>query len=106
MLHARFNIPAQKQSFGQLSALFKYEFDQDQFEYSFTAWETLISQYQTTSGKLIGDDIKISVLKDRLPPVLQEYVTLHVDSTAKYTELRESVLNYYRSKKAYVLPAL
>jgi hypothetical protein len=47
----------------------------------------------------------LSLLIGKLPPHLQDHVTLNTADTSTYPEIKQVLVNYFKSKKAFMPPS-
>ena len=90
---------------GHFNSIYAFTFTDPSFQKDLTAWETLISDYQRHSGSIIPVDMKILLLTGKLPSHLQDHVTLNTVDSSSYNDIKEVLVNYFKSKKAFMPPS-
>ena len=105
LLNSRFQLPKRVRAMGHFNSIYAFTFNDPSFQKDLTAWETSVSDYQRHSGSLIPDDMKISLLTGKLPSHLQDHVTLNTADSSSYNDIKEVLVNYFKSKKAFMPPS-
>ena len=105
LLNKRFQLPKRVRAMGHFNSIYAFTFKDPSFEKDLTAWETLVSDNQRHSGSIIPDDMMISLLIGQLPSDLQDHVTLNTADTSTYPEIKQVLVNYFKSKKAFMPPS-
>jgi hypothetical protein len=105
LLNKRFQLPKRVRAMGHFNSIYAFTSKDPSFEKDLTAWETLVSDYQRHSGSIIPDDMMISLLIGKLPSHLQDHVTLNTADTSTYLEIKTVLVNYFKSKKAFLPPS-
>ena len=90
-LARRYNPGLQARSLAQLQEIMHFQFGQepagvtDQLIVS----ERLVGDYETSSGEVLGVQVKCAVLLERMPPELRTYLLLTCGSRPDYTTARQ-----------------
>ena len=73
----------------------------------FVRWQDLIGECEQARGRLIGDDIKVAVLLERVPKDLRDHLVLESPQLANvnsnFPVMREFVQHWCRSRKTFAL---
>ena len=98
-------MPTRSRGMGRLGATLKPTFNMSAFEDSLASWEEEINKYEKETSSQLSSDLKIAVLMNETKGRLQEHLRLHSGSIKTYSEIRDVILNYYRSQEAFRGPS-
>ena len=68
------------------------------FEQDFNAWETVKVRYETLTGTSLPDGVLIATLLNKASGPLQQHLTLNSTSVRTYSQMREVIVSYFRSR--------
>ena len=97
----RFSIPLGTRSIGYLTKLLKPTFDTNNFEESFATWEFELSRFERDNGQQLPDSVKIAVLLNETTGPLQQHLQLLSGSNPTYRQVKDTIIEYYRSNTAF-----
>ena len=97
----RFSIPTGTRSIGYLTKLLKPTFDTNNFEESFSNWEFELNRYERDNTTQLPDSIKIAILMNETTGQLQQHLHLNAGMTTTYNEVRNIIMEYYRTATAF-----
>ena len=97
----RFAIPLGTRSIGYLTNLLKPTFDTNNFEESFATWEFELSRFERDNGQQLPDAVKIAVLLNETTGPLQQHLQLLSGSNPSYRQVKDTIIEYYRSNTAF-----
>ena len=76
-------------------------FDANNFEESFSTWEFELNRYERDNNTQLPDQVKIAVLMNETKGVLQQHLHLMAGATPTYTDIRSTIMEYYRTTTAF-----
>ena len=97
----RFSIPLGTRSIGYLTKLLKPTFDTNNFEESFATWEFELTRFERDNGQQLPDSVKIAVLLNETTGPLQQHLQLLSGSNPTYRQVKDTIIEYYRSNTAF-----
>ena len=100
-LNIRFSLPIGTRSIGYLTKLLKPTFDNNNFEESFSNWEFELNKYERDNNTQLPDQVKIAVLMNETKGPLQQHLHLMAGATPTYTDIRATIMEYYRTTTAF-----
>ena len=100
-LNIRFSLPVGTRSIGYLTKLLKPTFDNNNFEESFSNWEFELNKYERDNNTQLPDQVKIAVLMNETKGPLQQHLHLMAGATPTYTDIRATIMEYYRTTTAF-----
>ena len=100
-LNIRFALPIGTRSIGYLTKLLKPTFDNNNFEESFSNWEFELNKYERDNNTQLPDQVKIAVLMNETNGPLQQHLQLMAGATPTYTDVRATIMEYYRTTTAF-----
>ena len=100
-LNIRFALPIGTRSIGYLTKLLKPTFDNNNFEESFSNWESELNKYERDNNTQLPDQVKIAVLMNETKGPLQQHLQLMAGATPTYTDVRATIMEYYRTTTAF-----
>ena len=100
-LNIRFSLPVGTRSIGYLTKLLKPTFDNNNFEESFSNWEFELNKYERDNNTQLPDQVKIAVLMNETKGPLQQHLHLMAGATPTCTDIRATIMEYYRTTTAF-----
>ena len=97
----RFSIPLGTRSIGYLAKLLKPTFDMNNFEETFSQWEFELNKFERDNGNTLPESVKIAVLLNETKGPLQQHLQLLAGQSPTYTQVRTTIMEYYRSITAF-----
>ena len=97
----RFALPIGTRSIGYLTKFLKPTFDNNNFEESFSNWEFELNKYERDNNTQLPDQVKIAVLMNGTKGPLQQHLQLMAGATPTYTDVRATIMEYYRTTTAF-----
>ena len=80
--------------------LLKPTFDTNNFEGSFATWEFELTRFERDNGQL-PDSVEIAVLLNETTGPLQQCLQLLPSSNPTYRQVKDTIIEYYRSNTAF-----
>ena len=100
-LNVRYQLPTRAKAVGRLSAILKPKFNMQSFEDSLASWEEEIQKYEKETTSALSGDVKIAVLMNETSGKLQEHLRLNATNLKQYSEVRDVIINYYKSQDTF-----
>ena len=97
----RFSIPVGTRSIGYLTKLLKPTFDTNNFEESFSNWEFELNRYERDNTTRLPDPVKFAIVMNETTGQLQQHLHLNAGATPTYAEVRNIIMEYYRTATAF-----
>ena len=84
-----------------MTKLLKPTFDTNNFEESFATWEFELSRFERDNGQQLPKSVKIAVLLNKTTGPLQQHLRLLSGSNPAYRQVKDTIIEYYRSDTAF-----
>ena len=76
------------------------KFHEKNFETTFAQWETEISKFEVAIGAALYPEVKIGLLIAGTTGKIHDHLCLTIKERMDYSEVRDTILNYFKSKKS------
>ena len=86
---------------GRLAAILEFNFNEDNFENDFVKWESEIQKFEKETTSALADAVKIAILMNKTKGDIQRHVRLNASQLTKITDVRETILSYFKSMKSF-----
>ena len=98
-----FRPPVQQRSLGRLVRIIRPELQKpgQTFEDGFQAWEEEVQKFEKEVQWELPDIIKVAIIMTLVTGALAEHFRLNASYTSKWSEVRNTLLSYFRTKTAY-----
>ena len=86
---------------GRLAAIWEFNFNENNFENDFVKWESEIQKFEKETTSALADSVKIAILMNNTKGDIQRHVRLNASQLTKFTDVRETILSYFKSMKSF-----
>ena len=97
-LFNKFALPDATRSTALLTQLLDFRFGPNTFEQDFNVWETIKVKYEKQAGQALPDGVLVATLLNKTTGALQQHLRLNAKTLQTYEQVREVILEYYRSR--------
>ena len=102
-LARRYNPPSQARSLAQLQELMHFDFGQESAGITnrLIAFERIVGEYETSSGEVLGVQVKCAILLERVPPELRTVLLLTCGSRPDCAMMRHTVESHSVARRPW-----
>ena len=87
--------------YGALGQILEPSLPEAHFQDAFLHWEADIARWERDTGTVLPDTVKIGILHNRTSGALQQHLRLNAGRLATFIDVRNVLLDYFRSPSAY-----
>ena len=97
-LYERFALPDKARGVSLLSRLLDFRFRDASFEADLTEFISLKNKHEKATGKLLDDDLLVTLMVNKTSGALQQHLRLNVDALTTFSDVVQIVKQYYQSR--------